>query len=362
MESVFMSNLKNRPWEYGQLPNLLRLRPCVVEKIWGGKILSDRFKTHRVGESWELADLQEGRSYIENSVIDFSLANDQETKLAVWGPSRHCPYMIKYIDAAENLSIQVHPSDEEKNGQMIKGKSECWLVVGVEDARCQESGIYLGLRPGVSIDDFAAALRDEKWIASLLNFIPVKSGDFFVVPAGTVHAIGSGVMLLEVQQLSNVTYRAWDWNRENARPLNVSEALATINRNFKSDQNQCLQLMSKRNIWQLSTSINHHSDINHITYSGDINKLNLLYEHPEFRVSSVLLSNKSSARKQININSVKRGNTRPTTFLCLEGPAKISRGNETMDILPFETILAPFKGAEEVVISTEKESKIVVVE
>ena len=138
------------------------------------------------------------------------------------------PLLIKFIDAQDNLSVQVHPDDElaqRKYGQ--SGKTEMWHVIAAESG----SGLYVGFNKAVPKIQFEAAIA-EGTVADLLKFYPVQPGDTFMIPAGTVHAIGKGVLLAEIQQPSDVTFRVFDWNRVddegNSRELHVAEALEAI--------------------------------------------------------------------------------------------------------------------------------------
>ena len=143
------------------------------------------------------------------------------------------PLLIKYIDATDDLSVQVHPDDklaQERYG--MNGKTEMWYVIQAEEG----AGLYVGFEEGVTRDQYWDAV-DAGTIDMLLRFYPVKKGDVFFIPAGTVHAIGKGVLLAEIQQPSDVTYRIFDWNRVddqgNSRELHVDEAFDAIH--FEGD-------------------------------------------------------------------------------------------------------------------------------
>lgn len=147
------------------------------------------------------------------------------------------PILIKLLDAADNLSIQVHPDNgyiNLKPGEM--GKTEAWYIVEA-DPGC---GLYLGLRENVTKAQLRTALENGKDISIYLNFVPVHAGEVYFIPAGTVHAIGKGVTLLEPQQTSETTYRFWDWNRRynekgelatdgKSRELHIEDSFAVTN-------------------------------------------------------------------------------------------------------------------------------------
>ena len=139
--------------------------------------------------------------------------------------------LIKLIDAKENLSIQVHPSDEYAlKNENSYGKTEMWYILDNEPG----AGLYVGLKRDYSKKEIEELLRSGK-ILDALNFFPVKRGDYFLIKSGTIHAIGKGVQLIEIQQNSNLTYRLYDYNRTdkfgNKRELHIDKALDVINLN-----------------------------------------------------------------------------------------------------------------------------------
>jgi mannose-6-phosphate isomerase len=161
----------------------------MVEKPWGRDVLPAPFKApqgRRIGEIW----FEPPRAFAQ--------------------------LLIKYIFTSEALSVQVHPSEAQLPGH---GKEECWLVVGAEP----DAALGIGFREPISADAMRAAALDGS-IESLLEWYPVKPGDFFYIPANTVHAIGAGVSLIEVQQNSDVTYRLYDYGRP--RDLHLDEGIA----------------------------------------------------------------------------------------------------------------------------------------
>ena len=206
---------------------LQKLDPYCVYKIWGGDFLSkfksiDQSQLEPLGETWEVSNLK-GQS---------STANGK--KLSEICSKDALPYLVKFLDTSDALSIQVHPDDEYSSvHENSLGKSECWLILESK----KEAGIYLGFKDGVGKKELLSSLEDEKDISQLLNFHPVEKGDFFFVPAGTVHAIGAGITLCEVQQSSGVTYRLWDWNRKDsngvARELHIEHSMNVLNFNKK---------------------------------------------------------------------------------------------------------------------------------
>ena len=216
----------------------LRLRPILKPRIWGGRRLQEVFGKdlpdgERIGESWELADLPNDKSVIVNGTLagQTLAAVVQEHGRHVTGrtdfPSPF-PLLVKFLDAQEVLSVQVHP-DAEACRRLAHGepKSECWYIV---DAPA-DAFIYKGLRPGTAKQAFKKAIADGT-VMDLLQRVPVERGQCHFLPAGTVHALGAGILVAEVQTPSDTTFRVFDWNRLDyqgrPRTLHVQEALESI--------------------------------------------------------------------------------------------------------------------------------------
>lgn len=210
---------------------MFRLIPPLKDYIWGGYKLKTMFGRDnggkKISESWEVSVHPDGLSRIEG---DGTLAQYlQENPTAVDTEGNAFPVLVKFIDAAQNLSVQVHPDDDyARQYENDNGKTEMWYVVHADDG----AGILCGLRKDTTKEEFAAKVADGT-VEDLLNFIPVKEGDCFLIRAGTVHAIGAGCVICEVQQSSNVTYRVYDYNRLGAdgkpRQLHLEKALDVIN-------------------------------------------------------------------------------------------------------------------------------------
>ena len=202
----------------------LKLEPFFVEKPWGGNYISENFKLPQpllIGEVFLLSTLKNQENKVEGKLLSEVL----NLKL---------PYLVKLIDANDNLSVQVHPNDDfAQKLENSTGKTECWLITDVNVG----AGIYYGLKPGVTLKDFFQELKRDGDILNKLNFIPVKKNDFIIVPAGTIHAIGAGVRLIEFQQSSGITYRIWDWGRID-RELHIKKAELVCN----EDQTSCKPL------------------------------------------------------------------------------------------------------------------------
>jgi mannose-6-phosphate isomerase len=209
------------------------LTPCTLErkilpKVWGGRALEDVLGLElppgeAVGETWELFDRPDGSSQIRGSDRTLrDLMTDDARGLLGAGvrptSQGYFPLLVKYIDAAQRLSVQVHPDDDAARSAGDSGKSEAWVVLGTGEG----AKIICGFKDGVTWEQFAAVAATQEVEGLLHSFTP-QVGDSIYVPAGTVHAIGPGVVVYEVQQNSDITYRLYDWGRP--RPTHVEQAL-----------------------------------------------------------------------------------------------------------------------------------------
>ena len=213
------------------MQKIYRLTPALKDNLWGGNKLREYGKhsdKDRIAESWELSFTDGGEATISDG-RSMSCAFPRET----WGTAcekfRFFPTLSKFIDARENLSVQVHPSDSyalEHEGQF--GKTEMWYVVEAEEG----AGLYMGLKEKCDADTFAKAVSDGT-VEDLLSFKKVKKGDVYFIPSGTIHAIGAGVLIFEIQQNSTLTYRLYDYMRRdkdgNLRELHVDKAMKVSN-------------------------------------------------------------------------------------------------------------------------------------
>lgn len=203
---------------------MLKLKAVCKDYIWGGDKLKELYCRQigeNLAESWEVSVHPDGTSMYLASFADYIKNNPH----AVDNQGAAFPILIKYIDAKQNLSVQVHPDDEyARRVEGDNGKTEMWYIIQADEG----AGIYCGFKRNTSKDEFQQKLR-EGTVEELLNFIPVQAGDCYLIPAGTVHAIRAGCVICEVQQSSNVTYRVYDYNRKGAdgklRPLHIEKAL-----------------------------------------------------------------------------------------------------------------------------------------
>ena len=213
---------------------LVKLKPSVKDYIWGGtyfKKFNKGASLDRVSECWELSVRDNDSSIIASGKDEGKRLVDVITKEDIGPVMDRFPYfplLIKLIDAKENLSVQVHPSDDYAlKYEQSFGKSEMWHIISADEG----SGLYVGLNRDYTKEEIEKALKEGSTL-SCLNFFKVKPGDTFVINPGTIHAIGAGVRLIEIQQNSNLTYRLYDYNRVdkdgNPRELHIKKALDVI--------------------------------------------------------------------------------------------------------------------------------------
>ncbi|WP_164103443.1 type I phosphomannose isomerase catalytic subunit [Candidatus Laterigemmans baculatus] len=208
--------------------------PVFRQYIWGGRRLGEVLgkpigPEPRYAESWEVVDHGEDQSVVaEGPLAGRTLgALLDQFGAALWaGGAKPFPLLLKYLDCNRVLSVQVHP-DDAYGATMDPpdlGKTEAWYVIDAEP----ESVIYAGLKQGVDRERFAAAIRSGE-VADVLHTLRPRAGDCIFIPAGTVHALGAGILVAEIQQSSDTTFRVFDWNRlddsGNPRPLHVEQAL-----------------------------------------------------------------------------------------------------------------------------------------
>ena len=213
----------------------LFLQSVMQEKIWGGTKLRDEFgyeiPSDKVGEYWAISAHPHGVSTIKNgrfagTGLDQLYAEHRE----LFGNSSEpvFPLLTKILDANDWLSVQVHPDDHyamEHEGEL--GKTECWYVIAAEEG----AEIIYG-HNAKSREELRQQIEKKEW-DKLLTKVPVKAGDFFYVPSGTIHAIGSGILILETQQSSDTTYRVYDFDRKDAkgnlRELHLEKSIDVLN-------------------------------------------------------------------------------------------------------------------------------------
>lgn len=219
---------------------LLKLKPSCKDYIWGGHRLAEEYGKEYDGEvlaeTWELSCHPDGPSYIANgkyagqTLQQYIDAEGKEMLGTNCRRFRDFPILTKFIDARDNLSIQVHPDNRyalKNEGQY--GKTEMWYVM---DAG-KEAYLYYGFKKEISKEEFARRIREDT-LLEVLNAVPVQKGDVLFIESGTIHAIGKDILIAEIQQNSNITYRVYDYGRigrdGKKRDLHIEKALAVTNR------------------------------------------------------------------------------------------------------------------------------------
>ena len=213
------------------------LKAPVKDYIWGGTRLRELFGKEggdRLAESWELSCHPDGECYIMGGEFDGMKLSDfvnehPEAVSSGFKSGDSFPVLVKLIDAKNDLSVQVHPNDEYAHKyENDNGKTEMWYVI---DAAPDSELIY-GFNEALSKEDFRKAIENNTLMEKLRR-VPVKQGDVFFIEPGTLHAIGKGILIAEIQQSSNVTYRVYDYGRLGAdgkpRPLHIEKALEVTN-------------------------------------------------------------------------------------------------------------------------------------
>ncbi len=314
----------------------LKFEPVLKEKVWGGNTLVTRFNKKptgslHIGESWELSAVADNQSIIKNG---FLAGNNIEELIEVYmgditGDSIfekfgiEFPLLIKFIEAKEDLSIQVHPTNAiAKKRHQAYGKTEMWYILESEKG----SKIYTGFKKGVTKEMYQESLNKGN-LADLLNVEKPEAGDTFFTPAGRVHAIGAGVVLVEIQQTSDITYRVFDWNRNRSgkekRELHTELALDTIDFNA--------------------------TGINKIRKEPEFNKTENLVNCEFFNTNIIRFNNSIKKEYYFNDSFV--------VYICIDGGFLI-RWDETYEkVSKGETVLLPAM-IKEIVLEPENEAKL----
>jgi mannose-6-phosphate isomerase len=314
----------------------LKFEPILKEKIWGGSALVNHYykkadPSVRYGESWEISAVADNRSLVSNG---FLAGNNIEELVEVYmgditGDAVYekfgieFPLLIKLIEAREDLSIQVHPGNEmAKERHDAYGKTEMWYILEGD----KNSRIFTGFKEPVNKEIYQEALRTGE-LAELLNIENAVSGDVFFTPAGRIHAIGAGIILVEIQQTSDITYRIFDWNRKdssgNPRELHTDLALDTID--FKA------------------------AGKNKITVNPVLNRTENLI-NCEFFTTNVISFNEIISKDYNLIDSF-------VIYVCIEGEFLIRWEGNSEPVIKGETVLLPAM-IKDVVLEPSQESKL----
>ena len=295
----------------------LQFEPILKERIWGGtklkSVLNKPITSNITGESWELTTVEGDVSVISNgeykrkSLTELIDENPNELLgTAVYARfGKQFPLLFKYLDAREDLSIQVHPNDDlAKKRHNSFGKTEMWYVLQSDvDAR-----IIVGFKEDSSPTEYVKHLEDDT-LVSILDGVKAKSGDVFFLETGTVHAIGAGILIAEIQQTSDITYRLYDFNRKdaqgNTRELHIDLALDAINYN-KVDTYK--------------------------SYSKEANQCNNIVDCPYFTTNYIPLDGKISFNKTGDSFTV---------YMCVEGSFELECDGVNFKYKKGDTVLMP---------------------
>jgi mannose-6-phosphate isomerase len=295
----------------------LQFEPILKERIWGGTklktILNKPITSDITGESWEISTVEGDVSVVSNGDLAGKSLNDliQVAPEDILGTEvyrrfgKQFPLLFKYLDAREDLSIQVHPNDElAKKRHNSFGKTEMWYIMQADE----NARIIVGFKEKSNATEYVENLK-SKTLLSILDDVIVKSGDVFFLETGTVHAIGAGLVVAEIQQTSDITYRLYDFDRVDAagneRELHVDLALDAINYN-------------EVDTFKL--------------YTKNINQSNTIVDCPYFTTNFLPLEG-----KKIVINS---GNSF-SVYMCIEGTFEIELENSRFQYKKGDTVLIP---------------------
>lgn len=300
----------------------LKFKPVYKEKIWGGEKIKSYFNKNisgsSIGESWEISAHPHGIS----TVLDGPLAEKKLTdifsnfkseilgKLAEKNNYQKFPLLLKILDASKKLSVQVHPDNSfalQNEGE--PGKTEMWYILDAEP----EAQLVYGLKPETSRKKMKQAIQ-EGTLEKYLNRVPVKPGDCFFIPPGTIHALEEGILLVEIQQSSDTTYRVYDWNRkgQNGKPreLHIEKALQVTSYSA-----------------ELNTKSNTEFIINTADYTGEF-----LAACPYFATEKIQIHNNYH---------IHPAGERFYTLMVLEGTGTLIYKNKKYTITKGDSLLLP---------------------
>lgn len=296
-----------------------KFEPILKERLWGGtklkEVLGKPITNDITGESWELSTVEGDVSIIANGELKGTslkdiIINEAEAllgKSVLQRFGKEFPILIKFIDAKQDLSIQLHPNDElAKKRHNSFGKTEMWYVMDADEG----ANLIVGFNKDVTREEYSQSIEDNT-LLDLMNYEPVKEGDTFFINTGKIHAIGAGVLLAEIQQTSDVTYRVFDFNRKdkdgNLRELHTDMALDAMD--FK-----------KKDDFKVSY---HHED----------NNPNEMVNCPYFKTKYIQLT------KELKQDISNRDSF--TIYMCVTGSVEISTETGKVVLNKGETALIP---------------------
>ncbi len=295
----------------------LKFHPILKERLWGGtklsEILGKPLQNDNTGESWELSGVDGDVSLLANGTLAGTslgqlIEKDPEGFLGTSVVARfgkNFPILIKFIDAKKDLSIQLHPNDElAKKRHNSLGKTEMWYIMDSDNG----ADLIVGFERTVTKEEYLESLKNDS-LTDLLHYETVREGDTFFINPGKIHAIGAGVLLAEIQQTSDITYRVYDFNRRdkngNLRELHTDLALDAIDFERKEDFK--------------------------ISYARKANQVNPMVDCPYFTTNFLNLS------ANFSTNLAERDSF--TIYMCVDGEAAINNHDGSIALNKGETAL-----------------------
>jgi mannose-6-phosphate isomerase len=297
----------------------LKFYPILKERLWGGTklgtLLGKELESDLIGESWELSGVTGDVSIVANGSFKGTTLTDLINRFPeeILGKSvlerfgKEFPILIKFIDAQKDLSIQLHPNDElARKRHNSFGKTEMWYIMDAD----KDAELIIGFKEDISKETYVESLKNDT-LTDLLNYENVKEGDAYFISAGKIHAIGAGVLIAEIQQTSDQTYRVYDYNRKDAqgnlRELHTELSIDAIS-------------YVKQNDFKVS-------------YQQDTNVSNPMVNCPYFKTNFISLN------KNIKFDVSDRDSF--TIYMCIDGDVKIANDFGSISIKKGETVLVP---------------------
>ncbi|CAM1344910.1 type I phosphomannose isomerase catalytic subunit [Tenacibaculum amylolyticum] len=304
-----------------KLNQFVKFEPILKEKIWGGeklvKLLEKKSTKTNIGESWEISDVEGDTSVVVNGELKgknlkeliASFEGDLVGEKVYKEFGDKFPLLIKFIDAKEALSIQLHPHDDlAKERHNSFGKTEMWYVMQADE----KANLIVGFQKDSNQEEYVQHLENTS-LLDILNVDEVAKGDVYFIPTGRIHAIGAGVLLAEIQQTSDITYRIYDWNRQdsegNFRELHTELALDAID--YQAQE-------------QYTTS-----------YTKSNNAASTIVSCPYFTTNVLPIDS------SITVNHANKDSF--VIYMCVSGAVTFKKEEETVTLHMGETVLVPAK-------------------
>ena len=297
----------------------LKFYPILKERLWGGTklgtLLGKELESDLIGESWELSGVGGDVSIVANGSFKGTTLTDLINRFPeeILGKSvlerfgKEFPILIKFIDAQKDLSIQLHPNDElARKRHNSFGKTEMWYIMDAD----KDAELIIGFKEDITKETYVESLKNDT-LTDLLNYENVKEGDAYFISAGKIHAIGAGVLIAEIQQTSDQTYRVYDYNRKDA-------------------QGNLRELHTELSIDAISYV---KQDDFKVGYGQEENVSNPMVNCPYFKTNFISLN------KNIQLDVSDQDSF--TIYMCIDGEVTIENGFGSISIKKGETVLVP---------------------